>query len=242
MPHAYRTAKEKWEVLLGIRLLGTTFGCGLSNHQAATAQMHFVGKSIVECRPLLGALRLSLAVCAPTQESLSRGSEDLAARCRFHVFLRGPHIRGALTKKKHTRQEKGDPGRRPLSSDLKVAYKWPVGWFLGSDPPFRIPLRGRASSSCRRRGMQVGKMKWNPYFDMNCLNTKVLEREQLALEEKTGWADERYSRLGISLYRPAFLVGRILALNLLNLIPGVGSLCAVPMRCCLFVLNTRISY
>ena len=33
------TLKEKWEVLLGIRLLGTTFWCGLSNHQAATAQM-----------------------------------------------------------------------------------------------------------------------------------------------------------------------------------------------------------
>ena len=33
---------EKWEVLLGIRLLGTTFWGGLSNHQAATAQMHLV--------------------------------------------------------------------------------------------------------------------------------------------------------------------------------------------------------
>ena len=30
---------EKWEVLLGVRLLGTTCWCGLSNHQAATAQM-----------------------------------------------------------------------------------------------------------------------------------------------------------------------------------------------------------
>ena len=29
----------KWEVLLGIRLLGTTFWCGLSNLRAATAQM-----------------------------------------------------------------------------------------------------------------------------------------------------------------------------------------------------------
>ena len=33
---------EKWEVLLGIRLLGTTFGSGLSNHQDATAQTHLV--------------------------------------------------------------------------------------------------------------------------------------------------------------------------------------------------------
>ena len=39
---------------LGIRLLGTTFWCGLSNHQADTAQMHLVEKSIVECPPLLG--------------------------------------------------------------------------------------------------------------------------------------------------------------------------------------------
>ena len=30
---------EKWEVLLGIRLIGTTCWCGLSNHQAATAPM-----------------------------------------------------------------------------------------------------------------------------------------------------------------------------------------------------------
>ena len=31
-------------MLLGIRLLGTTFGCRLSNLQAATAQMHLVEK------------------------------------------------------------------------------------------------------------------------------------------------------------------------------------------------------
>ena len=31
--------QENWEVLLGIWLLGTTFWRGLSNHQAATAQM-----------------------------------------------------------------------------------------------------------------------------------------------------------------------------------------------------------
>ena len=45
--HAYTRARdpsctqswERWEVLLGIRLLGTTCWCGLSNRQAATAQM-----------------------------------------------------------------------------------------------------------------------------------------------------------------------------------------------------------
>ena len=41
---ARRTLLERWEVLRGIRLrgirlLGTTSGCGLSNQQAATAQM-----------------------------------------------------------------------------------------------------------------------------------------------------------------------------------------------------------
>ena len=51
---------DKWEVLPGIRLVGTTSWRGLSNHQAAPAQMHLVGKQIVVCRPLLGALRLSL--------------------------------------------------------------------------------------------------------------------------------------------------------------------------------------
>ena len=33
------------KVLLGIRLLGITFWCGLSNHQAATARMHSVEKT-----------------------------------------------------------------------------------------------------------------------------------------------------------------------------------------------------
>ena len=42
---------EKWEVPLKIRLLGTTFWCGLSHQQAATAQMHLVEKNIAECRP-----------------------------------------------------------------------------------------------------------------------------------------------------------------------------------------------
>ena len=32
-------SQERWEVLLRIRILGTTFWCGLSNHQAPTAQM-----------------------------------------------------------------------------------------------------------------------------------------------------------------------------------------------------------
>ena len=36
---------RKWEVLLGIRLLGATFWCGLSNHQAAAAQMHLANNA-----------------------------------------------------------------------------------------------------------------------------------------------------------------------------------------------------
>ena len=43
--------REKWEVLLGIRLLGNTFWFGLSNHQAAAAQTRLVETNIVECRP-----------------------------------------------------------------------------------------------------------------------------------------------------------------------------------------------
>ena len=39
LTHGCSNVWEKWQVLLGIRLLGTTFWCGLSNHQAATAQM-----------------------------------------------------------------------------------------------------------------------------------------------------------------------------------------------------------
>ena len=40
-------SQEKWEVLLGIRLLGTTFWHGFSNHQAATAQMHLAQQQIL---------------------------------------------------------------------------------------------------------------------------------------------------------------------------------------------------
>ena len=43
---------------------GTTCWCGLSNHQAAAAQMHLVEKDAVKCRPLLGALPLSLKEAA----------------------------------------------------------------------------------------------------------------------------------------------------------------------------------
>ena len=39
-------------MLLGIRLIETTFWCGLSNHQAATAEMHLVQNDIVECLPI----------------------------------------------------------------------------------------------------------------------------------------------------------------------------------------------
>ena len=41
---AFEPDQEKWEVLLGIRLLGTTFWRGLSSHQAATAQNALGGK------------------------------------------------------------------------------------------------------------------------------------------------------------------------------------------------------
>ena len=61
------TAQEKWEVLLGIRLPGTTFRCGLSSHQAATTEMGArqaesslrIDKYRVERRPPLGAYMIS---------------------------------------------------------------------------------------------------------------------------------------------------------------------------------------
>ena len=37
--HERHSSSEKWEALLDIRLLGTTCWYGLSNHQAAAAQM-----------------------------------------------------------------------------------------------------------------------------------------------------------------------------------------------------------
>ena len=65
-------------MLLGIRLQGTTSGCGLSNHQAATAQIHLVDKNIAECRPLSGALLLSLDICRT-------GISDTFLSCTFLV-------------------------------------------------------------------------------------------------------------------------------------------------------------
>ena len=66
-------AWEKWEVLLGMLLLGTTFWCGLSNHQAATAQMGtcktYISLRIKQYRrvptPPSGALPPSLRVDIP---------------------------------------------------------------------------------------------------------------------------------------------------------------------------------
>ena len=84
---------EKWEVLLGIRLLGTTCWCKLSYHQAASAQMHLVAKEIVECRPLLGQPPLALyhppaagekatgwLMCQPHGARKRCGAEQVAAR------------------------------------------------------------------------------------------------------------------------------------------------------------------
>ena len=64
-----------WELLLGIRLLGTLFRRGSSNHQAVTAQMLSVETNIVECRPPLGALPLS-----PTPGSRTDGPRAATAR------------------------------------------------------------------------------------------------------------------------------------------------------------------
>ena len=63
---------EKWEALLGIRLLGTTCWSGLSYHQAATAQMRLVeSNNILECPPLFGALPQSPKSCPPALISRS---------------------------------------------------------------------------------------------------------------------------------------------------------------------------
>ena len=62
-----------------IRLLGTTCWCGLSNHQAATAQMHLVETAMEECRPLLGALPPSPGVgtCREVGDAVEEHGADL---------------------------------------------------------------------------------------------------------------------------------------------------------------------
>ena len=89
-----------WEVLLGIRLLGSTFWCGLSNHQAAAAQIPLVEKNIVERPPLLGALPLSLPV-----------SDAVGDRQRLNIPKKGD-------------PEKGESGKRKsLLGDSEVAQR-----------------------------------------------------------------------------------------------------------------------
>ena len=82
-------------MLLGIRLLGTTFWCGLSNHQATTAQMHLVGKSITECRLLLGALPLSPNSSGPWSFGRCEGGLVSDAR-RLETLALGFSLLGAL--------------------------------------------------------------------------------------------------------------------------------------------------
>ena len=79
--------QEKWEAPLGIRLLGNTVWRGLSNHQAATAQMHSVGNNIAECPPLLGSLPPSL--------TFRNADCTLRANCRAGAAdaKRGPRAR-----------------------------------------------------------------------------------------------------------------------------------------------------
>ena len=63
-------------MLLGIRLLGATFQGGLSNRQADTAQMHLVEKHIAGCRPLLGALPLSLTTSSTTSSTTDSDTDN----------------------------------------------------------------------------------------------------------------------------------------------------------------------
>ena len=85
---------KKWEVLLEVRLQGTTFWYGLSNHQAATAQMHLVETNILECRPLLGALPLSLTVAIRVacrrSGAWAGGDDDLRALSSRSGAVRAP--------------------------------------------------------------------------------------------------------------------------------------------------------
>ena len=102
-------AQEKWEVLLGIRLLGTTFRCGLSNHEAATAQVHLVElTNIVECRPLLGALILSLN--AVRQADHATRGPYIYIYIYIHIYTYGPAQQGA-----------GKPASRQAGRPAEVA-------------------------------------------------------------------------------------------------------------------------
>ena len=69
-------------MLLGIRLLGTTFWCGLSNHQAATAQMH------------ISAAFVSILMQWQSQKSLPGGGGVQNPSSHHLLRLRGARPRG----------------------------------------------------------------------------------------------------------------------------------------------------
>ena len=75
----YSIIYEKWEVLLGIRLLGTTFWRGSSNHQAASVQMHLVERNIVYYIYIYIYIYMLPTPLRSTFPSLGRG-EGLARR------------------------------------------------------------------------------------------------------------------------------------------------------------------
>ena len=73
------TCEEKWEVLLGIRILGAICLCGVSNHQAATAQMHdaFGGREVL-CRSEAGRRpgRREIRLAEELQDDESQSSSE----------------------------------------------------------------------------------------------------------------------------------------------------------------------
>ena len=61
------TDQEKREVLLGIRLLGTTFGVDCQTIRLKTAQLHLVEQAIVVCQVVSSSPRLRLKIYGPAR-------------------------------------------------------------------------------------------------------------------------------------------------------------------------------
>ena len=158
---------EKWEVLRGIRLLGTTCCCGLSNHQAATAQMHLVEKYIVECPPHLRST-------SPFADTHEASTTTRTTRTRITTTMAtSATTMATTTATTPTPRPTPSSGRRPVSLDpssdtpgfqisytiklltqqlegQKVAFRWPAptptptyahynNWRPSSENTTRIP-------------------------------------------------------------------------------------------------------
>ena len=145
-----------------MRLLRPTCWCGLSNHQAATAQMHLVGKAVVECRPLLGALPPSLR---PSTRCFSLLAAWAGSQCT------GPRVRAC--------------GGANIEEDQ--LWVWPSNKF-GRESKGPDDVKGRPSFGAREVILQwPGTREGRPFRRWSSRNTRFFTNENQELFWNYSW-------------------------------------------------------